>query len=205
MTQTVPAGKIRFIHNPIQPGPKEPWVGYQLLELGRRAQYSILLQSPYIVAGDRLQEAFQILSAQVPVTALTNSLASSPNYPAFSYYSATRRRLLKIGVTLEEYQSENSIHGKSYLMDEHLCAVGSFNLDDRSIFINTETMLVIDSPAFYRLLADALSVYRAQSLTVGPDNQYLPAEHVTEQPVPAGKKLLMQVFSWPMRLIRFLI
>lgn len=79
---------------------------------------------------------------------LTNSMASSPNYPAFSAYSSQRAKFLATGVEIYEYQSTDSIHGKSCVADGRISVVGSFNLDDRSLYIDTESVLIIDSPEF---------------------------------------------------------
>ena len=132
-------------------------------------------------------------------------MASSPNLPAFSCYTFERKGLVKTGVQIYEYQSEDSIHGKSYLFDGHISAVGSFNLDDRSLYIDTESMLVIDSPEFYQELSGAIESYQAKALLVGPDNRYVPDEQVQEQPFPTFKRGLMHVASWLFRLFQFLV
>ena len=51
--------------------------------------------------------------------------------------------------------------------------VGSFNLDDRSLYIDTESVLIIDSPEFFAQLNAELDTLFAQSAAVGPDNAYL--------------------------------
>ena len=203
---TVPTFKITLIHNPINTSKKEPWVGYQLRSLAMTARSSITLQSPYVVAGKPMRKAFRRMVARTgDVTLLTNSIASSPNFPAFSYYLNTRKRLLKTGMTIYELQSRDSIHGKSYLMDGRFSAVGSLNLDDRSLYIDTETMLVIDSPAFNRQLTHAVNAYKSKSRIVSKKNRYLPNDDVVEVPVSGLKKWLMHTVSYVTRLIRFLV
>lgn len=203
---TVPTFKITLIHNPINTSKKEPWVGYQLRSLAMTARSSITLQSPYVVAGKPMRKAFRRMVARTgDVTLLTNSIASSPNFPAFSYYLNTRKRLLKTGMTIYELQSRDSIHGKSYLMDGRFSAVGSLNLDDRSLYIDTETMLVIDSPAFNRQLTHAVNAYKSKSRIVSKKNRYLPNDDVVEVPVSGLKKWLMHAVSYVTRLIRFLV
>jgi putative cardiolipin synthase len=79
-----------------------------------------------------------------------------------------REALLKAGVELYEFkpnpqqeQSENhsvgsskaSLHAKTFAVDERYMFVGSFNLDPRSMDLNTEMGVLFDSP----LLAEEVS------------------------------------------------
>ena len=135
----------------------------------------------------------------------TNSTASSPNYPAFSNYIENRKKFINTGITIRELQSEDSIHGKSFLMDGRLTAVGSCKLYDRSMYIDTEAMLVIDSPEFYEQLKAAVDGYGSQSLTVSADNGYEESADVTPLDVPWWKKALMWLASLISRPFQFLI
>ncbi len=83
--------------------------------------------------------------------------------------------------------------------------VGSFNLDDRSLYIDTESVLIIDSPEFFAQLNAELDTLFAQSAAVGPDNAYLPGSGATALNVSLGKRLLMGFVSIFSRLFRFLI
>ena len=145
------------------------------------------------------------LAKQGHVEYLTNSMASSPNYPAFSAYSSQRAKFLATGVEIYEYQSTDSIHGKSCVADGRISVVGSFNLDDRSLYIDTESVLIIDSPEFFAQLNAELDTLFAQSAAVGPDNAYLPGSGATALNVSLGKRLLMGFVSIFSRLFRFLI
>lgn len=203
---TVPAKQITLIHNPLNAGPKEPWVGVQLANLGLSAKESVIMQSPYCTANKRLLSVMKSMATTLPqVTLQTNSIASSPNYPAFSNYIENRKKFINTGITIRELQSEDSIHGKSFLMDGRLTAVGSFNLDDRSMYIDTEAMLVIDSPEFYEQLKAAVDGYGSQSLTVSADNGYEESADVTPLDVPWWKKTLMWLASLISRPFQFLI
>ncbi len=203
---TVPAKQITLIHNPLNAGPKEPWVGVQLANLGLSAKESVLMQSPYCTANKRLLSVMKSMAATLPEVVLqTNSVASSPNYPAFSNYIQNRKKFISTGITIRELQSEDSIHGKSFLMDGRLSAVGSFNLDDRSMYIDTEAMLVIDSPEFYEQLKAAVDQYGSQSLTVSSDNNYEQSDSVTPMDVPWWKQALMWLSSLFSRPFQFLI
>ncbi len=202
LTASVATAKISLISNPVTTDKKGPSLA--------RAAYSALLtgtdvriQSPYCTANSRTLSALEPLSQRGEVRILTNSTASSPNPPAYSNYVTQREKFVATGTRLFEYQSENSIHGKSALVDDRLSIVGSFNLDDRSMFIDTESALVIDSPAFNPLLSAEFDALFHQCAEVGADNRYLPGS--AEIQVPWTKRLLMWIVSLFSRPFHFLI
>lgn len=203
--RSVPTKKITLLYNPVSSGCKEPWVGYQMHQIAQRAKQSVLLQSPYATAHPLLLDALQGIATKADVVLVTNSIASSPNYPAFSNYASQRQKFVDTGISVYEYQSSNSIHGKSMIVDNHLSVVGSYNMDDRSIYIDTETMLVVDSVEFADVLTGAIGQYKNQSLLVNKNNEYEPNENLQSAPIPFSKKVLMFVVSLFSRPFRFLV
>lgn len=201
-----PTNRIRLLHNPINTSKKEPTIAYHLQQIAYRSKESVIFQTPYTIPDKPMRESLIEIGKRVPTfELLTNSAGTSPNLPAFSYYYATRKNLNLDHLTIYEYQGNDSIHGKTYLFDGVLSAVGSLNFDERSVYIDTETMLVIDSPEFYQSLHTAISDYQKQSLIVGKDNTYLPNENVNETKVPFFKKLLLNILSIFTRIFHFLI
>ncbi len=201
---TVPTDRISLISNPFTGLPKQPLILWQLLQLAGDSRTGVLFQSPYTVVGGPVYRQLAALAGQKEVCLLTNSLASTPNPPAFSAYLWDRTALARAGLTIYEYQSEDSIHGKSVLIDDRLSAVGSWNLDERSIAIDTEVMLVIDSAPFQQLLRQRQDSIIARSLVVGEDGRYLPGA-AEALPVPPLKKGLYHALSVLTHLFRFLI
>jgi putative cardiolipin synthase len=97
----------------------------------------------------------------IRILLLTNSLATNNHTSVHSAYATYRKDLLKAGVELWEARADaakitdpegNSqlekltLHTKGVLIDSKRIFVGSLNLDPRSIDINTEMGLLIDSP-----------------------------------------------------------
>ena len=136
---------------------------------------------------------------------LTNSLASAKNLPAYPNYYFQRKKFLQAGVNIYEFQDTDSIHGKSFILDDRISVVGSFNLDSRSIYLDTETMLVIDSPELTRTFSDYHRKIIGQSLKVGKDNKYLPSDTVTATPVLRGKRLTYFLSHLLLRPFQFFI
>lgn len=141
---TVAVKSIKFVHNPIGRVNQDPWCLREILNLASGAKESVLLQSPYIIPSRNMRSKLsehQIDFAKV--TILTNSLASSPNPFAIAGYSNRRKMIVDTGMKVLEYQGPESIHGKTYIIDDSISVIGSFNFDARSSYINSESMVVI--------------------------------------------------------------
>ena len=206
MKVTIPTNKVTFISNDYHIFKKEPTVMYAITRALLWAHHDVFLQSPYIVLNKRLKEMIKNLADTVPnCTILTNSMASSPNLPAFSIYLLYRRWFLKQKLHVYEYQSKNGIHAKTYIADNKVSFVGSNNMDPRSFNIDTELMLAIDSEDFATELKKVVNAYLAQSLEVGHDGKYLPNKKVPEVPVPFLKRCLFRVASIFVWFFKYLI
>ena len=120
--------------------------------------------SPYFVPGDKATEALCKLAQDgVQVRILTNSLASNDVSAVHAGYSKYRRTLLRCGVQLFELDEtlkdregksftwlpglkKSSLHAKTMSFDGEYMFVGSFNFDQRSLFINNEIGLIFKDP-----------------------------------------------------------
>ncbi|WP_444684572.1 phospholipase D-like domain-containing protein [Alkalicoccus luteus] len=197
--RTYPVNQVTFIHNPLGRMNKEPWVWQDLTALMEEAESSVLMQSPFIVPTNPMLDALNREALPEEVRVVTNSLAASPNLPAYSRFTAHREDLAASQADLLEYQAEeHSIHGKSYVFDDRLSAIGSFNLDPRSVYLSTESMLVIDSEDVnHELRTELEQLMNEQSLQVTEDGDYAESDHVdrAETPITAeiGKRLLRPI------------
>ena len=126
------------------------------------ATEELIIISPYFVPGDDGVEALCSLAKRgVSVKILTNSLASNDVAAVHAGYSKFRIPLLRSGVELYELDehlreaqrrtftwlpglSKSSLHAKSMVIDKKRMFVGSFNYDQRSLYLNTEIGLVFD-------------------------------------------------------------
>lgn len=131
-----------------------------LQEVLLSAEKEILFISPYFVPGDSGVELLSGLVAKgVRVVVVTNSLASNNHVPVHGGYARYRKRLIRAGVELYEARvnaarerSGNAdgpetltLHTKAFIIDNRYLFVGSLNLDPRSVEINAEMGLLIDS------------------------------------------------------------
>ncbi|WP_087018488.1 phospholipase D-like domain-containing protein [Thaumasiovibrio subtropicus] len=163
--ETLPVDSITLVHNPITAGFKSPQVASTLHALVADAEHSVLLQSPYIVPTTGIYQAIDDLASHVDVRFITNSTSSTPNFPAYSAYLNHKPRLLEKGITVYEYlHPADSIHGKSLLIDDRFSVIGSFNLDPRSLYLSTESMLIIEGEMFAQQLKSQLKRIQNQSM-----------------------------------------
>ena len=162
-------------------GEGEPqWLVKPLAAAMAQAQASLHLVSPYFVPGDRgLAFLRQLRTRGVAVEVLTNSLAATDVLAVHSGYARYRTPLLEAGVALFELKprgeldsslfgsSGASLHTKAFVVDDAAGFIGSFNIDPRSISLNTEMGLLFHDrdaaaalQAVYRAKTDAGQAYR---------------------------------------------
>lgn len=193
--ETVSTNKITLVTNPTHNKMKEPILGYTLYQLAQEAK-QIYMQSPYTILNEEhLKSFYNIKENSDCFVLLTNSIASTPNLMGYSNYYVRRKEILKTGVDIYEYQnSKDSIHAKTYLFDHRLTAIGSFNLDERSMHIDTESMLIIDSIELNLQAKEIFLQYMSQSLQVGEDNQYIPGT-MAEAETSTSKKIKYKIMG----------
>jgi putative cardiolipin synthase len=128
------------------------------------AREEIIMISPYFVPrDDDVDTLCELARNGVSVKILTNSLASNDVAAVHAGYSKHRVPLLRCGVQLYELDEriraaerrafswlpnlkKSSLHAKSMVLDRKKMFVGSFNFDQRSMFLNTEIGLVFEQP-----------------------------------------------------------
>jgi len=134
------------------------------VDIGRRfraAEREILIVTPYFIPGE-LGAALlaEIVAKGVRVVIVTNSLASTNHVPVHAHYRKYRRQLLAQGVEFHEIRADIvgdnntwgyrpelvTLHSKASVVDRETIFVGSLNFDPRSLLINSEMGLFIDSP-----------------------------------------------------------
>ncbi|MEG0327170.1 MAG: phosphatidylserine/phosphatidylglycerophosphate/cardiolipin synthase family protein [Erysipelothrix sp.] len=187
---------VKIFHNDISTMMKEPKIGYLYQLIANGAKESVTVQSPYATPTKVILDSFKSSSDNhIKLDYLTNSESSSPNYPAFSSYLSNRRQFLRTGINIYEFQSDGdtSLHTKLMVVDDDKNIVGSFNLDNRSLYLNTETVVYVKGQEATNSLNQKVNKKKNMSLLVGLDNNYVQNELVEEGDVSLIKKVLMFV------------
>ncbi len=148
-------------------------------------QSELLMVTPYFIPGEEGMPLFaELRKRNVRVRILTNSLQSSTVLPAQAGYMPYRLPLLEKGVEIYEVRSRPdtargsgqtpqtreygnySLHAKLFVLDRQRLFVGSMNFDPRSMHLNTEIGVIMDSPD---LAQQAAARFEAM---VSPPNSY---------------------------------
>jgi putative cardiolipin synthase len=147
----------------------------EILSWIERAERELVIVSAYLVPTPALEAAIEHAEERgVEVRILTNSLRSNNHTAAHAAYRNFVDRLVGHGAELHEVRAlakdrdrymlqpvegkELGLHAKLMLIDDRWSFVGSANLDPRSLELNTEMGLLVDSVEFNRALRDRLQV-----------------------------------------------
>ena len=140
---------------------RDDWLVTRLArELGA-VRHKALLISPYFVPGGIGEQGLAgVVRRGASVGVVTNSLAANDVPAVHSGYAGYRVPLLRDGVALYEIRlrgapgmagalgsSGASLHTKALVLDDARGFIGSFNLDPRSAYLNTEMGVWFDDPA----------------------------------------------------------
>lgn len=86
-----------------------------------------------------------------------------------------------------------------------MVAIGSFNLEARSAFLSTESMVVIHSEEVTEQFGKNIETYTDESLLVGEDYKYVENPNVEEREVNLLKVILIKVLAVPLRLFDYML
>lgn len=164
---------ITLVSNPIHTQVKEPVVWYELGELMKNAKQLVVIHTPYIIFNEMMYDTWREIAAKVPqFSVMTNSVANNGNPFGSADYDKNRDKILDTGVDIWEYEGGYSYHGKSILIDDEISVIGSFNMDMRSAYLDTELMLVINSRDVNKQLEENMKKYEMVSRQVQADGTY---------------------------------
>ncbi len=203
---TKETSKVTLISNPTHIYGKEPEVFCQMMELAEQAESRVLIQTPYLVCNSYMLDQLDYLADQVPDTrVLINSVENGDNFMASSDYLFRKGEILKTGITVYEYDGGQSSHGKSMVVDHDMAVIGSYNMDLRSTYVDTELMVAIHSREIAEELAGYMEYMQADSRKVtGPDTYEIP-DHLTVGEIPVWKKAAMFAVGFLMQGFRCLV
>ncbi len=173
--ETQPVSHISLLKNPVNDLNKEPYIWFQLSQLMGTAKNKVNLCTPYLMLSPDMQKDLEqaVNQSGLNVQVITNAAAASPSFLRAADYTYNRGQILDTGVRLSEYQEENGFRGKALLLDDHLTVLGSYDWTLADTYLNTESVLVIDSPEINESIGEQLAALNQNSLPVKPDGSYL--------------------------------
>ena len=205
MASSVETNKITLLSNPVEAENKEPVLWYKICQLIKNGQKAII-KTPYIICSDEMYADLKELCADTrSVSIITNSVESGVNIFGCADYLNEKDRILETGVTVYELSDQQPNHTKSIIIDDRLCLVGSYNLDMRSTYLDTELMLAVDSPDLASILGAAAENDIDSSRVTKSDGSYEYGVYYKESELPFLKKVLYAILRVVIRPIRFLL
>ncbi len=155
------------LHRPVNSGYEVMWDA--LLAQIETATDEIIIVTPYFVPQrERVDLLVRTRARGVRVVVITNSLSSTNHPIVHGGYFPRRLELLRGGVELYEARADRvlsdvtgepyalTLHAKALIADRRIVYIGSLNQDPRSIDINSEMGVLIDSPELANQLVTAM-------------------------------------------------
>ena len=146
-----------------------------LQHLWKKTKDSVYMSAAYFVPGQGgLEHILNEENAGVHMTIVTNSLASTNAPTVYAKWEKYREQLIKSGADVYEFmvsaenlrgkehdrerkQSSFSVlHSKTMVFDDDISWIGSFNLDPRSAYYNTENVAIFESRDFANKLREMI-------------------------------------------------
>jgi putative cardiolipin synthase len=161
---------------PAVPTKQENQLQQQLRKVADQTQDEIIVESAYLIMTDEtMKHARMGKEKGIRVLALTNSLAANNHTTAFVGYRKQRKKLIDTVSELYEYRPDAvsqtelykelapgqpvphlGLHAKTSVYDRKVVFVGSFNLDPRSVNLNTETGVLVYSAELGQAVANSI-------------------------------------------------
>jgi putative cardiolipin synthase len=146
-----------------------------IVDLIDSSSQEIRIVSAYLIPTGEFEAAIERAESRgVEVHILTNSMRSNNHLTAHSAYRNHIRQLLEHGADLHEVRVDArdratymqtpledkrlALHAKLMLIDREKVFIGSANFDPRSLRMNTETGLLIDSEELAQQVHDAIFI-----------------------------------------------
>lgn len=146
----------------------------QLDQIDIEPEHVSSIITPYLIPSDKQLESIRVITEEKGrrIRLLAPAMESNNHTMAHSHYKKYRKKILRNGAELYEFRGQPSeelradsdtppirskfisLHTKAFVLDQRYVLLGSLNIDPRSIEINTEHMLIIDSPVLAQRLYD---------------------------------------------------
>ena len=161
----------------------------ELVGILQNAEKEIMFITPYYVPGKMgVQRILDLTQKGIRVIVVTNSLASTNHVPVHAAYARYRHGVIQTGAELYEVRANAArdlnptnegpdnltLHTKTIFIDRNKIFVGSLNLDPRSIDLNAEMGLLIESEAMVGMLLedrDNMLTTRAYEVLINEDGK----------------------------------
>lgn len=201
---TIPANKITLVNNGTHAGPKTPLVLQTIRYLAQNAD-NVTIQTPYVICNGYMYDTLNEIAFHARLKIILNAVEKGSNPWGCTDYLNQKKKILNTGADVYELMNEVPVHTKAVLLDDRLSVVGSYNLDMRSTYLDTELMLVIDSKELNQQIQSTESTYIEKSKEVLSNGQETEGVQYETKVLNWQKKLFYGVLRIIIRPLRQLL
>lgn len=170
MTETTETNSVALLTDDVTPSNKAPLMLNTLTSLMKAGTESVIIQTPYIICDKNMYSKLKTVCSYVDsVEIITNAAESGANPWGCSDYLNQKKSILDTGVIIYERSGRQSLHTKTILIDDQVSIIGSFNLDARSNYLDTEIMLMISSSDLNAELQSQIKQMKSESKQLHSD------------------------------------
>lgn len=199
---TMETGGVTLIKGSPEPINKPPVVWKQLCAAMERGQ-EIIIQTPYIICSGEMYADLAALADRRSIEIVTNAAENGANPCGCAELASSMGKILETGATLRTLSTGHSAHTKTLLIDDDISIVGSYNLDMRSTYLDTEMMLMVDCPELNAQLRAEAMAGAARIYT--PDGQVRETENRPQAELSPALELFYKILRVLIYPIRFLL
>ena len=201
---TIPANKITLVNNGTHAGPKTPLVLQTIRYLAQNAE-NVTIQTPYVICNGYMYDTLNEIASHAQLKIILNAVEKGSNPWGCTDYLNQKKKILNTGADVYELMNEVPVHTKAVLLDDRLSIVGSYNLDMRSTYLDTELMLVIDSKELNQQIQFTEGTYIEKSKEVLSNGQETEGVQYETKVLNWQKKLFYGVLRIIIRPLRQLL
>ena len=201
---TIEVNKITLVDNGVHASRKRPQVLQTIQYLSDNADH-VIIQTPYVICNGYMYDVLQQISDHAKLQIVLNAVEKGSNPWGCTDYLNQKKKILKTGADVYELMNDYPVHTKAVLIDERLSVVGSYNLDMRSTYLDTELMLVIDSKKLNQQIRSTEADYMEKSREILANGQETDGAKYQEKVLNWKKKFYYSVLKIMIRPIRQLL
>lgn len=191
--ETIPAERVLLLSNPVNAKNKSPWLWYSACKLMEQGE-DIVIQTPYIICNKNMySDLSELCVSDRNISIMTNAVNNGANPWGCVDYLNQKDNILAAGVEMLEYLGGRSLHTKTILVDDNISIVGSFNIDMRSAYLDTEMMLAVDCPELNSRLREAADESAKRCKLVRGDGTETQGEKYKDVKLPKKKQIFYSV------------
>lgn len=184
---------------------KNPYVFDKIIDKLSNAKESVFIQTPYFICDDYMYDELTKLSKNVNVSMLTNSVSTNDNPWGACDYINEEKNILSMGMDIYQYHGNKSMHTKTILIDDDISIIGSYNMDIRSSYLDTEMMICIKSKEFNKMVSKEIEGLQSKSKITSSSGEVSYGKYFTERKMPWYKSFLYFLLRIILKLVRYLL